>query len=181
MTQASYWRIRWKSFTVSCEEDFSAWGLKKIDFCFICNYTDPILVLSGILFAVRPDCEKMTVLIRKLSGNRFGKGCFCSSAIFVPKKTKIGSVYICHVHKTVQEGGNMRAVSYTSARSNLAKTMMKVCEDHEPVIITRKSCEHVVMISLKDYELISKTAYLLRSPKNAKRLMSAIEELDYNV
>jgi len=75
----------------------------------------------------------------------------------------------------------MRAVSYTSARSNLAKTMMKVCEDHEPVIITRKSCEHVVMISLKDYELISKTAYLLRSPKNAKRLMSAIEELDYNV
>ncbi len=56
-------------------------------------YTDPILVFSGILFVFRPDCGKMTVLIRKICGNRFGKGCFLSSAIFVPKKTKIGSVY----------------------------------------------------------------------------------------
>ncbi|MGE0083414.1 MAG: type II toxin-antitoxin system prevent-host-death family antitoxin [Desulfococcaceae bacterium] len=72
----------------------------------------------------------------------------------------------------------MRTVIYTSARSSLAKTMMKVCEDHEPVIITRKSCEPVVMISLEDYGSVSETAYLLRSPKNAKRLMSAIEELE---
>ncbi len=56
------------------------------------KYTDPILVFSGILFAFRQDCGKMTVLIRKICGNRFGKGCFLSSAIFVPKKTKIGSV-----------------------------------------------------------------------------------------
>ncbi len=40
----------------------------------------------------------MTVLIRKICGNRFGKGCFLSSAIFVPKKTKLGSVYIICSH-----------------------------------------------------------------------------------
>ena len=51
-------------------------------------YTDPILVFYGIFFAFRPDCGKVNVLIRKIWGNRFGKGCFLSSAIFVPKKNQ---------------------------------------------------------------------------------------------
>ena len=72
----------------------------------------------------------------------------------------------------------MRAISYTSARNNLARTMKKVCEDHDPVIITRKNCEAVVMISLDDYEALNETAYLLQSPKNAKRLLESIEELE---
>ncbi len=72
----------------------------------------------------------------------------------------------------------MRAISYTSARNNLAQTMRKVCEDHDPVIITRKNGEAVVMISLEDYEALSETAYLLQSPKNAKRLLESIEELE---
>ena len=72
----------------------------------------------------------------------------------------------------------MEAISYTSARGNLAKTMHKVCTDHDPVIITRKNNEAVVMLSLEDYEAINETAYLFQSPKNAKRLMTSIEELD---
>ena len=72
----------------------------------------------------------------------------------------------------------MRAISYTSARNNLARTMKKVCEDHDPVIITRKNGEAVVMISLDDYEALNETAYLLQSPKNAKRLLESIEELE---
>ncbi len=72
----------------------------------------------------------------------------------------------------------MRAISYTAARSNLAKTMEKVCEDHDPVIITRRNNEAVVMISLEDYEALNETAYLLQSPRNAKRLLESIEELD---
>ena len=72
----------------------------------------------------------------------------------------------------------MRVISYTSARNNLAQTMKKVCEDHDPVIITRKNGEAVVMISLEDYEALSETAYLLQSPKNAKRLLESIEELE---
>lgn len=72
----------------------------------------------------------------------------------------------------------MEAITYTAARGNLAKTMKKVCTDHDPVIITRKNNEAVVMLSLEDYESINETAYLLQSPKNAKRLMDSIEELD---
>jgi antitoxin YefM len=72
----------------------------------------------------------------------------------------------------------MKAISYTAARANLAKTMKKVSEDHDPVIITRKSNEAVVMISLEDYESLNETAYLLQNPKNAMRLIESIEELE---
>jgi len=72
----------------------------------------------------------------------------------------------------------MDAISYTSARSNLAKTMEKVCEDHAPVIITRKSAPAVVMMSLEDYEALQETAYLLRSPENARRLLESVSQLE---
>ena len=72
----------------------------------------------------------------------------------------------------------MDAISYTAARANLAKTMEKVCNDHAPVIITRKSESPVVMISLEDYQAMEETAYLLRSPANARRLLESITELE---
>jgi len=73
---------------------------------------------------------------------------------------------------------HMKAISYTAARENLAATMDKVCQDHAPVVITRKRDQAVVMLSLEDYEALEETAYLLRSPANAKRLFSAIQALD---
>ena len=72
----------------------------------------------------------------------------------------------------------MKVISYTAARRNLASTMKKVCDDHDPVIITRKQNEAVVMISLDDYEALNETASLLQSPQNAKRLLESIDELD---
>ena len=72
----------------------------------------------------------------------------------------------------------MKAITYTTARQNLAKTMESVCEDHAPVIVTRKKNDSVVIMSLEDYEALEETAYLLRSPKNARRLMDAIAELE---
>lgn len=72
----------------------------------------------------------------------------------------------------------MNAVTYSQARSSLAKTMDKVCDDHSPIIITRKSQRSVVMISLEDYQAIEETAYLLRSPKNVRRLLESIAELE---
>ncbi len=72
----------------------------------------------------------------------------------------------------------MEAISYTRARSNLAKTMEKVCEDHAPVIITRRNEGAVVMMSLEDYQALEETAYLLRSPKNARRLLESIAQLE---
>lgn len=72
----------------------------------------------------------------------------------------------------------MNAISYTAARANLAKTMASVCNDHAPVIITRKSEEPVVMMSLEDYNAMQETTYLLRSPANAKNLLESIAELE---
>ncbi|AMK78115.1 MULTISPECIES: type II toxin-antitoxin system Phd/YefM family antitoxin [Methylomonas] len=72
----------------------------------------------------------------------------------------------------------MDAISYSAARANLAKTMDKVCADHAPIIITRKSESPVVMLSLEDFQAMEETAYLLRSPANARRLLESIAELE---
>lgn len=72
----------------------------------------------------------------------------------------------------------MDTVTYTTARANLASTMNRVCEDHEPVIITRNSEQSVVMMSLEDYKALEETAYLLRSPANAQRLLASVAQLE---
>lgn len=72
----------------------------------------------------------------------------------------------------------MDAIAYSTVRANLAGTMEQVCEDHSPVIITRKGAASVIMISLEDYQAMEETAYLLRSPKNARRLLESIAEIE---
>jgi len=72
----------------------------------------------------------------------------------------------------------MEAKSYTAVRKDLANTMEKVCKDHSPVIITRQKSGSVVIISLEDYEAMEETTYLLRSPKNTKRLIESIAQLE---
>ena len=72
----------------------------------------------------------------------------------------------------------MDAITYTAARQNLAKTMEKVCKDHAPVIVTRKTSNSVVIMSLEDYTALEETAYLLRSPKNTRRLIESIAQLE---
>ena len=72
----------------------------------------------------------------------------------------------------------MEVTTYTRVRQNLAKTMEKVCEDHSPVIVTRKKNDSVVIMSLEDYEALEETAYLLRSSKNTRRLIESIAQLE---
>ncbi|GAI91588.1 unnamed protein product [marine sediment metagenome] len=72
----------------------------------------------------------------------------------------------------------MRALTYTTVRQNLAKTIDRVIDDHEPIIVTKKNDRAVVMISLEDYEAMEETAYLLRSPANADRLIRSILQLE---
>ena len=71
----------------------------------------------------------------------------------------------------------MDAISYSAARANLAQTMSRVCDNHEALIITRNGEQSVVMLSLEDYKALEETAYLLRTPANAKRLLSATAQL----
>ena len=72
----------------------------------------------------------------------------------------------------------MDAIGYSSARANLAKTMDRVCNDHEPIIVTRNGQPSVVILSMEDYEALEETAYLLRSPENSRRLLAAVNRLD---
>lgn len=72
----------------------------------------------------------------------------------------------------------MDAITYSTARATLADTMNRVCDDHEPIIITRNGQQAVVMMSLDDFKSLEETSYLLRSPKNAKRLLESIAALE---
>lgn len=72
----------------------------------------------------------------------------------------------------------MDAITYSAARANLASTMDRVCNDHEALIITRNGEQSVVMLSLEDFTSLEETAYLLRSPANARRLLTAMEALE---
>ena len=71
----------------------------------------------------------------------------------------------------------MDAITYSAARASLADTMERVCDEHAPIIITRSGERAVVMLSLEDYQSLEETAFLLRSPANAKRLLAAIAQL----
>ena len=72
----------------------------------------------------------------------------------------------------------MDTISYTAVRNNLAKTMDKVNENHAPVIITRQNGPAAVLISLDDFNAYEETAYLLRSPANAARLIKAVHDVE---
>lgn len=72
----------------------------------------------------------------------------------------------------------MKAISYSHARQNLAKTMDRVCDEHDLVIITRKSSKPVVMLSLDTFNVMQETAYLLANPNNANRLRESIRQYE---
>jgi antitoxin YefM len=75
-------------------------------------------------------------------------------------------------------GASMRAITYTEARNNLASELDRVNNDYDVTIITRQKAEAGVLMSLKEYESLMETAHLLRHPKNAMRLMKAIEDIE---
>ena len=70
----------------------------------------------------------------------------------------------------------MKAINYSTARGNLAKTMDAVNDDHEPVMITRQKGAGVIMISIDDYNAMEETNYLLKSPANAVRLVRSLQD-----
>lgn len=72
----------------------------------------------------------------------------------------------------------MRTMSYSDSRARYAETLDSVTDDREEVVITRAGHEAVVMVALEDYESLKETAYLLKSPENARRLLTSIERLE---
>ena len=64
--------------------------------------------------------------------------------------------------------------TYTKARANFAKLCNKVAENREIVIINRRGNEDVALVSADELSSLIETAHLLRSPKNAQRLLAAL-------
>lgn len=72
----------------------------------------------------------------------------------------------------------MKTMSYTESRARYAEVLDSVVQDREEVVITRAGHEPVVIVSLADFESLRETAYLMRSPANARRLLDAMERLE---
>jgi antitoxin YefM len=69
----------------------------------------------------------------------------------------------------------MKTMSYTESRRRYAEVLDSVVRDREGIVITRAGHDSVVIISLDDFESLRETAYLMRSPANARRLLDAME------
>ncbi len=72
----------------------------------------------------------------------------------------------------------MKTMRYTESRARYAEVLDSVVDDREEVVITRAGHNPVVIVSLEEYEALKETAYLLRSPANARRLLDAMERLE---
>lgn len=68
--------------------------------------------------------------------------------------------------------------SYTELRENLASYLDRVVDDREIVVVKRRGARDVAIIAADDLAGLQETAYLLRSPANAKRLLESLRELD---
>ena len=69
----------------------------------------------------------------------------------------------------------MQTANYTQVRNNLKQYMDETSKNHEPLVIHRQNGENMVLLSQLDYDALEETAYLLRSPENAKRILESIE------
>lgn len=72
----------------------------------------------------------------------------------------------------------MKTMSYSESRRRYAEVLDSVVDDCEEVVITRAGKQAAVIVSLDEYQSLRETAYLMRSPANASRLLAAIERLE---
>lgn len=73
----------------------------------------------------------------------------------------------------------MKTMTYSESRAHYAETLNAVIDDREEVVITRAGHDPVVIVALDDYQSLKETAYLLRSPENARRLLTSIDRLEH--
>lgn len=72
----------------------------------------------------------------------------------------------------------MKAISFSEAQAEFARTLDTVIDDREATIVVREGHESVVIVALEEHESLKETAYLLSSPANARRLLASINELE---
>lgn len=72
----------------------------------------------------------------------------------------------------------MKNINFTNFRNNMSTIIDRVNDDRQPILITRQKERPAVLMALEDFKSYEETAYLLRSPKNAARIISAIKQLE---
>lgn len=72
----------------------------------------------------------------------------------------------------------MRAIPFNQIESHLSETFDRVCDDRDPVIITRDNDRSVVLVSLDEWTSMEETTHLLKSPRNAARLLRSLGDLE---
>ncbi len=65
--------------------------------------------------------------------------------------------------------------TYSNARANLASLLDQATDHREIVIISRRGSEDVALVAVSELSSLLETAHLLRSPKNAQRLLAALK------
>ncbi len=68
----------------------------------------------------------------------------------------------------------MIETTYTNLRANLAFVLDRVIEDQEVVVVRRRRAKDVALVPADELSALMETAHLLRSPKNARRLLTAL-------
>lgn len=68
--------------------------------------------------------------------------------------------------------------TYTSLRENLASVLDRVIEQQETVIVRRKGARDVALVPARELAGLIETAHLLRSPRNARRLLAALQRAE---
>ena len=68
--------------------------------------------------------------------------------------------------------------TYTSLRERLASVLRQVADDHEVVIVRRRRAKDVALVPAEELASLMETAHLLRSPKNARRLLAALRRAE---
>lgn len=79
---------------------------------------------------------------------------------------------------TSEKGEKMDITTFSNFRQNLKMHLDKVLSNHTPLVVKRANGEDVVIISKSDYESLEETLFLLKSPKNAERLLKGIKDLE---
>lgn len=72
----------------------------------------------------------------------------------------------------------VEAIDYTEFKEKISAVIDKVNDDHAPVLIVRQKGQSAVLMSLEDFKSYEETAYLMKSPENARRLNTAVEQLE---
>lgn len=72
----------------------------------------------------------------------------------------------------------MNSISYTEARDRLASVWDEAISSRQPIAISRRGKESVVLVAMDEWEGLQETAHLLRSPANARRLLEALNRLN---